>query len=334
MMWTLPDISNNNNIFGKLSRFGGGLAEPIGKLAIGAAVIGLLACTGNGEHDNDFNSFAASGSAYCPQLYQKGVLGLDFNPAYLHVDAYDDGSGRRRDGLTITSFYNAFVVPGQNPPIDFFERDLVARISNLDSIDFDRFDAEGDVEELTDLAPGLPKTVWPNEVVRAPDGVFPFEAVVLPQGFHPALLQGRLTAINLDDPQRTEYVIHQSTQDYSTGFTFPGDPNNSPRFYHRVLFLDMDGDGLKDIVAVRSGFRVVPSVYPPFSELVYFKNPGTAIKADQAWDEVVLYGGPAAEFLGPDIYLDAFDFEGDDVPEIVATHFFSGAPAVPGQPPP
>jgi hypothetical protein len=269
----------------------------------------------------------------CPPLYDRGILGLDWQPAFVHVDRYDNGWAGS-DGLTISSFRNVFVRPGQTPPIGVFENDLVARIPNIGWIDDDWFDPEIHVDQLTGDADGTTTMVWPNEAVRAPDGVFPFEAVVIPQGFHPAGGPGRLTAIDLDDPFRTEYVIHQSTQDFATGFTYPGDPNNSPRFYHRVLFIDMDGDGLDDIVTVRSGFRVVPSIYPPFSELVYFKNPGDAIDPATPWQEVVLYGGPAAGYLGPDIHLDAHDFEGDGVPEIVATHFFTGAPTAPGAPPP
>lgn len=253
----------------------------------------------------------ADPSQACPPFFEKGVLSLDFNPGFLHVDRYDTGYGTcSEDGLTISSFFNVARNPNPGPPYIPFERDLVARIEGLGSLDIADFDPATDVEELTDLAPmGAPATVWPNEAVRAPDGVFPFEALVIPQGFHPAPFPGRLTAIDLDDPLRTEYVIHQSTQSQS-GFTFPGDPTNSPRFYHRVLFLDMDGDGLEDIVTVRSGFRVVPSVYPPFSELVYFRNPGETIDPATPWDEVVLYGGPAAGFLGPDIHLEAHDFGG------------------------
>ncbi|MCB0545788.1 MAG: hypothetical protein KDC70_19830, partial [Saprospiraceae bacterium] len=196
-------------------------------------------------------------------------------------------------------------------------------------------DAATDVEDLTDL--GLPPTapfgatVWPNEAVRAPDGVFPFEAVVIPQGFHPALFPGRLTAVDVATGQ--EYLIDQSTQG-PAGPTFPLDPANSPRFYHRALFHDMNGDGLDDIVTVRSGFRVGPYVYPPFSELVTFLNPGDALAPGDEWPEVVLWGGPAAGFLGPDIHLAMYDFEGDGVPEIVATHFFTGAAQAPGGPPP
>ncbi len=270
---------------------------------------------------------------FCPPFYKKGVLNLEFNPAFLSIDEFNVGaragphSRHRRqkaDGLVISSFFN--IDPPVNTP------DLVARISDLDRLRPRRFDASADVEILTDVSPQT-KMVWPNSAARVPDGVLPFEGIVVPQGFQPAIRQGRLTIINLDDPARTEYVVDQSTQG-PNGFTFPLDPNNSPRFYHQALFIDMDNDGLRDIVTVRSGFRVFPSVYPPFSELVYFKNPGASLQPDEEWAEVVLWGGPAAGFLGPDIHLKAHDFEGDGVPEIVATHFFSGFPTPPGAPPP
>lgn len=109
-----------------------------------------------------------------------------------------------------------------------------------------------------------------------------------------------------------------------------GDEDDMPRFFHKALFYDMDDDGLLDIVTVRSGFKVLPNpsgtpvVYPPFSELVYYKNPGGGLNPDIEWDEKVLYGGPSVGFMGPDIYLAMYDFEKDGIPEIVATHFFTG----------
>ena len=60
----------------------------------------------------------------CPELYWRGVLDLDFNPAFLHVDEYASGQA-----LTITSFFNLdSVVPFPPPPtFAFFNTDLVAR---------------------------------------------------------------------------------------------------------------------------------------------------------------------------------------------------------------
>lgn len=298
-------------------------------------------------------SFATLSSARpngntCQPLYKKGVMHLDFNPAFLNVDSYKDGEGRA-DGLTISSFYNAYMDFTATPPFKFFERDLVARIKDIDSVDYANFNPQTDVERLTDLnydnpdAPkyGPPKTVWPNEAIRAPKDMFSFEALVIPQGFMSAGFPGRLSIINLDDPMRTEYIVHQSKQGASgQNMNNLYDPENSPRFYHRVLFIDMDNDGLKDLVTTRSGLRFGPYFYLPLSELVYFKNPGDAIQPNTPWEEVILYNGtpvtgfppPADAGLGPDMSLSAFDFENDGIPEIVATHFFSvpvpaGAPA-------
>jgi hypothetical protein len=64
---------------------------------------------------------------------------------------------------------------------------------------------------------------------------------------------------------------------------------------------------------------------------VYFKNPGKAILPNVAWKETILWGGPTAGFLGPDIALAAADLDKNGVPEIIATHFFSNASA--GGPP-
>lgn len=265
----------------------------------------------------------------CPKMYKKGVLAVDHNPTFLHVDQFDDGPG-----LIVPSFFNI-----EKDPItgafmgSYLDRDKVGLIRNIDQIDYDNFDTYSDMEVVTDTALGRSSVGfgahnWPNDVVRAPDGVVPFEALVSPQGFHSApFLPGRLSIINLDDPTYPEYIIHQSTQ--SGAFTFPGDPNNTPRFYHQVHFVDMDGDGYKDIITSRSGFRVGPSgFHPPFGELVWFKNPGPALDANTPWEETIIFGGPAAGFQGPDINLDVADLDGDGIVEIVATHFFTGEDAM------
>lgn len=255
----------------------------------------------------------------CPVVEPLGIMQLPFHPAFL---AAEDIEGE--PSLFVTSFFNVAFNPGPGPPFFPFERDLVARINDIEELEENPSGYATVVPEVL-TGQGI---VWPNEATKAPDGVFPFEAIVIAQGFHPAPLPGRLTAINMNDSANnfTEYVIHQSTQT-AAGYTGPFDPNNMPRYYHDAVFHDMDNDGYKDIISVRSGFRVGQNFYPPLSELVWFKNPGPD-NLDPAveWVETTLFGGPSANFAGPDIFVKIYDFDDDGVPEIVATHFFTGPP--------
>ncbi len=289
---------------------------------------------------------------FCPNVYKAGVLPLNFNPAFLHVDNFNHANGRSYDGLVITSFFNAIKDPQGLGSVAFFQRDLVARITGIGYRSPSWFNVDRDVELLTDLdlppitdplplESALPTNsgpgqhVWPNEAQRVPDGILQFEAIVSPQGFHPTPEPGRLTLINLDDPNRTEYLIDQSTQDGSLPCRFdPSDPNysedNQPRFYHLVKWADFDGDGLKDVVTVRSGFKVTGTFcISPLGEVVWFKNPGGAIDPNTPWEEHVVAGFPSLPngfggAGGADISLDVADLENDGVPEIVGGNFFTG----------
>ena len=246
---------------------------------------------------------------WCPNLFHRGVLHLDVNPAFLKFDSYSGDCGL---GLTVSSFFNAHLPPPHVVP-EFFQRDLVGRICQIENVTAQLFDFSKDFEILTDLTStnGAFKTVWPNEASRIPDGVLPFEALILPQGFPSSPFPGRLTILNLESPTLEEYLVHETN------------PPESQRSYHTAAFYDMDGDGLKDIVTVRSGLRWTPFFHPPFSELVYFRNPGEDLDPNVQWEEHVLYGGPLVSFFGPDIDILLYDFENSGVPQIVATHFFS-----------
>ncbi len=305
-------------------------------LALGVAAVLLPA----NSQANDF----------CPNIYKAGVLPLNFNPAFLHVDKFNHTNGNTYDGLIITSFFNAIKDPAGLGSVAFFQRDNVSRITGVGYRSPAWFNASRDVELLTDLdlptivdplplASALPTNsgpgqhVWPNEAQRVPDGILPFEAIVSPQGFHPTPEPGRLTLINLDDVNRTEYVIHQSLQSGGSCSPNPGSPqykaDNQPRFYHLVKWFDMDGDGLKDPVSVRSGFKVTGGTFCfPYGEVVWFKNPGGAIDPNTPWDENIVAGFPShPSFPGigaADISLDVADLEGDGVPEIVGGNFFTG----------
>ena len=280
-------------------------------------------------------SFAAN---YCPAVWKQGVLPLNFNPAFTSIDKFNTPWGPQED-LLVSSFYNVLKDPSGNTVTSYFERDLVARIPGVAGLNPPTFDPDIEVEVLTDLAGPPNLNNWTNNVVRVPDGVLPFEAVIMPQGFHVAEPPGRLTLINLDSPTRQEYIVAQSTGLPPAPDSFCDDTGttNNPQFYHEVRFVDMDGDGLQDVVTVRSNFKVLGAGSFCFfaGQLVYFKNPGAAISPATPWEEHLLYGGPIGLGTGPDVAIDIYDFEGDGVPEVVASHFFNrngairiyGAPA-------
>jgi hypothetical protein len=272
-------------------------------------------------------SAVAGGKDFCPPVWTAGVIGpLNFTTAFTTVEEFNTPGGGKAEGLLMSSFFNSIKDPAGEEVIGFFEDDLVARIENIADVDPDTFDPNTDVERLTDLGAGPAVTVWPNGVERAPDGFLPFEAVVIPGGFHPTPPPGRLTIINLDDPNRQEYIVDQSTQlPFPPNVCpFPPDESNAPRFYHQVRYVDMDQDGLLDLVTVRAGFKVAGGFcVPPVGEVVWFKNPGGALDPNTPWQENIVSGFPNSPFSA-EINMDVHDFEGDGVPEIIGTHFFNG----------
>jgi len=258
---------------------------------------------------------AAGGDGeFCPEVYARRVISLPFNPAFLHIEKFDTVEGGQRDGMLMSSFYNAIKNPEGTKLERLYQRDLVARIMDLDGDP----QTTPDIEIISDLDE-VPRQTWPNETSRVPDGVVPFEAVVSPQGFQSALPPGRLSLINLDDPDRGEYLVDQSS--FQPPKCAPGSSDNQPWFYHDAEFIDMDDDGLLDIVSVRSSFKVRGGFCPPSGQMVWFRNPGVELQADVEWAETVLVDTEPKPG-GPEVNMRAADMDGDGVVEIIATHFF------------
>lgn len=214
---------------------------------------------------------AATGGEACVPLYRKAVINLPFNPAFLHVTTFPTGKGTEtRDALLMSSFFNVEKDAAGEKVTRVFERDLTAWIPDLSAAANGTFDAGRDLEILTDRAGEPFKHVWPNESDRVPDGVLPFEAVVVPGGFLSTPKPGRITLVNVDDPKRTEYVVVESgtgTPDCSAGKT-PDKIRNDHWYYHQALFHDMDGDGLKDLITARASLMPFKYQCPPVGELV------------------------------------------------------------------
>jgi hypothetical protein len=271
---------------------------------------------------------------FCPDIYEQGKFDLNINPAFMTIDEYTNANGQKYDALVFSSFFNSIKNAEGTSTVDWFDRDQVAIIRGIGYRSQAWWNKNTMVETVTDLdiaTPQLPngpgQQVWPNEVDKVPDGILPFEAIVSPQGFHPTPPPGRLSIINMDDPNKQEYLVHQSLQTAGVQCRVKGDPLynplTEPRFYHKVVWWDMDGDGLKDAVTVRSGFKVSGTIcFFPASEAVWFKNPGASIDPNVEWDEFVIAGYPSEQYAA-DISLDIADLEGDGIPEVVAGNFFT-----------
>ncbi|MCL4721219.1 MAG: hypothetical protein KJ041_04545 [Gammaproteobacteria bacterium] len=291
--------------------------------AIGLRSAVLALCIGVGA--------VAADPEPCIRLFRKGVLNTPFNPAFLHVSTFRDAKGRKRDALLMSSFFNVEKDAAGMKVERFTERDLAAWIPDLDGVDPAAFEARRELEVLTDRNRDRPLTVWPNETEKVPDGVLPFQAIVVPGGFLSDRRPGRLVLVKVDDPARTEYVVAEA------GTAEPvcanGQVQNERWYYHGAVFIDMDGDGLRDLVTARAS--LMPFMYgcPPSGELLWFRNPGPALDPGVQWQPTVLVGLPR-ELDGPEVNLTAADLDDDGVEEIIATHFFTsdqievfGAPA-------
>jgi len=135
---------------------------------------------------------------------------------------------------------------------------------------------------------------WPNFPVQMPSSVLGFEGVVQTSGFLvPGKSEGK---IELYDTSKGEQGKHgpiniASGQDHNWS-------------YHWVIWKDIDNDGFLDAFTAR--FRVPPFGGDPLSELVWFKNPGTAPPAagqNWPWQHFVQVTG------GPDVYFEEEIFE-------------------------
>ncbi|MCP4001253.1 MAG: hypothetical protein GY727_10110 [Gammaproteobacteria bacterium] len=260
----------------------------------------------------------------CPDVYKTGVFPVPFNAAFTSIGKMTLQNGNQVDGLVVSSFFNAIKTADGVTRTGYFERDLVARIEGIGYRNEAWWNKDRDVEIISDLDvanPAFPsdvgQTVWPNEVAVVPDGILPFGAVVVPEGFHITTPpNGRMTIINIDDPNKTTYIVDVESE------LAPGETEclgGVPRFYHEAKWFDMDGDALKDLVTVRSGFKATPGLCWPQGELVWFKNPGASIDPNVEWDEFIV----SAADNGPEITLGLYDFEGDGVPEVIANNFFA-----------
>ncbi|CAE7277402.1 TYW1 [Symbiodinium pilosum] len=137
----------------------------------------------------------------------------------------------------------------------------------------------GSAEEL----PGTGKINWPNSITTLNTSVFGFAAVAVGNGF---LVPTHTTG--------GVYIMEASTEPTTLKEPVKISKDNSGWFYHQAHFVDMDGDGLLDVLAARCTYPVWPWAKKQ-GELVWLKQPAQDALAGQPWQEQEL--GPGPDFL-------------------------------------
>ncbi|XP_067949728.1 uncharacterized protein [Watersipora subatra] len=106
---------------------------------------------------------------------------------------------------------------------------------------------------------------------------------VIPSGFLvPSKTKGALTVFDLNTKESMQTAYQLTSGD------------DSDWFYHRALWLDMDGDGKEDLVTCRAK---KPIFGQQKGELLWFKQPDTATPWSQKWEKTILYKSLADTFL-------------------------------------
>jgi hypothetical protein len=139
---------------------------------------------------------------------------------------------------------------------------------------------------------------WPNDMTLAPAEVFGTEGVVVGGGF---LV-----------PTKTNGGIWYSANSGTTSGAWTQLISQSGWWYHRVIFADMDNDGVLDMVACRAD---QPLIGATKTMLVVLK-PSNKNKPTGTWVETEIGAGCDALFRVEDL-------DGDGIPEVIATSYFT-----------
>ena len=120
-----------------------------------------------------------------------------------------------------------------------------------------------------------------NKAQKVPDDVFPGEkALLVPDGFlTPGDRTGNVYLMLLENDDITgvkkTIKLAEDIEDY---------------WYHKGHWVDMNGDGLKDLLIPRSNYQ------PGGGRLIWLENPGeTALSDDKPWKEHMICEGPGVE---------------------------------------
>jgi hypothetical protein len=128
---------------------------------------------------------------------------------------------------------------------------------------------------------------WPNVATFADEKVFGFKAAIIGSGFLvPSHTTGGIWIVELsDDPTTLKSGPVKITKDKNTW------KPDSGWFYHKGDLIDMNGDGLLDIVTSRCAYSVEP-FNPKAGKLVWLEHPATGALDGTPWKEHEIQDGP------------------------------------------
>ncbi|KAI1880542.1 hypothetical protein JX265_000782 [Neoarthrinium moseri] len=139
---------------------------------------------------------------------------------------------------------------------------------------------------------------WPNDITIAPKAVFGTEGVLVGGGF---LV-----------PTKTNGGIYFSANSGSTSGSWVQLISQSGWWYHRVIFADMDGDGVPDMVSCRANKPLIGAT----KTMLVILKPQNQNKPLGTWVETEIGAGCDALFT-------VADLDGDGIPEVIAPSYFT-----------
>jgi hypothetical protein len=153
---------------------------------------------------------------------------------------------------------------------------------------------------ISDIKPDVVTSsiTWPNEILYAPnDAVKGFDDVLIVSGgfLVPGKGNGAVTLIDRKTGQQNKLT---STTDM---------------FYHQVHWIDVDGDGLLDMITAGAN---KPMFGATKSALYWLKQP-TSNPMGQPWKQTTIMEN------GPDVFFSIEDVDGDGKLDLLAPQFFT-----------
>jgi hypothetical protein len=174
-----------------------------------------------------------------------------------------------------------------------FASDTVSIVPNLKSA----------LSQMDSIKP-LPLTsqiTWPNGTTYVSQDVFGNEGILVSGGFLvPGKGNGAVTFIPLG-ASTSSSNIHAITGSQGSWF------------YHKTSLVDMNGDGLVDVVTARAN---KPLFGAAKTELLWLENPGLPTALTTSWKEHIIS-------KNADVHFELIGVVGSAIPAIVATEFFN-----------